>query len=138
VTPPARTARGYDRDMPSQARPQRAAFWLATGAVAWAVAFTAWVLTAPFYEPDGQTILAANDELTVRVALFVPLVISALVWLALHIGCRNGSRWARRLGLAAACILLVFSFLTGFTIGTFVLPGAIALTAAAALARRTC
>lgn len=60
-------------------------------------------------------------------------VISALVWLALHIACRNDSRAARALGLAAASILLVFAILTGFTIGTFVLPGAVALTVAAAL-----
>ncbi len=119
--------------MGSSLRPHRAAFWLATAAVAWAVAFTVWVLTAPFYEPGGETILAANEELSVRIALFVPVVISALVWLALHIACRNDSRAARSLGLAAAAILLVFAILTGFTIGAFVLPGAIALTAAATL-----
>lgn len=119
--------------MGSTRRSHRAAFWLATGAVAWAAAFTAWVLTASVYEPGGETILAANEELTVRVALFVPLVSSGLVWLALHIACRNDNRPARSLGLAVASILVVFAILTGFTIGTFVLPGAIALTAAAAL-----
>jgi hypothetical protein len=61
------------------------------------------------------------------------VVASALVWLTLHVACRSDSRAARSLGLAAASILLVFAILTGFTIGTFVLPGAIALTAAAAL-----
>lgn len=91
------------------------------------------VRKASVYEPGGETILAANEELTVRIALFVPLVISGHVWLALHIACRNDNRRARSLGLAAAAILLVLAILTGFTIGTFVLPGAIALTAAAAL-----
>ena len=119
--------------MSSSLRPRRAAFWLATGAVAWAAMLTVWVLTASFYEPGGETILAANDELSVRIALFVPVVVSAFVWLTLHIACRNDSRAARSLGLATASILLVFAILTGFTIGLFVLPGAIALTAAAAL-----
>jgi hypothetical protein len=123
----------YDRAMASPLRTRRAAFWLATGAVAWAAAFTVWVLTASFYQPGGETILAANDELIVRIALFVPLVTSAIVWLALHVACRNDNRAARSLGLTAASILLVFAILTGFTIATFVLPGAIALTAAAAM-----
>jgi hypothetical protein len=97
------------------------------------VGFTAWVLTASFYEPGGETILAVNEELTVRVALFTPLVLSALVWVALHVACRNGSRAARTCGLVGACLLLFFSLLTGFTIGAFVLPGAVALTAAAVM-----
>jgi hypothetical protein len=119
--------------MSSSLRPRRAAFWLATGAVAWAIGFTAWVLTASVYEPGGETILAANEELIVRIAVFAPLVTSALVWLALHIACRDANRVARSVGLAAASTLLVFALLTGFTIGMFVLPGAIALTAAAAM-----
>lgn len=109
------------------------AFWLATGAVAWASGATAWVLTASFYEPGGETILEANDELTVRVALFVPVVASALVWLALHIACRRRRPAARRSGVVVASLLLCFALLTGFTIGLFFLPGAIALTAAAML-----
>ena len=43
---------------------------LATGAVVWAAGFTAWVLTAPGYS-DGQTILEANPEATVWVAVTV-------------------------------------------------------------------
>jgi FtsH-binding integral membrane protein len=117
----------------SEARPRRAAFWLATGAVAWAAGFTAWVLTASFYEPGGETILEANDEPIVRVALLVPLVTSAFVWLALHVACRDGRRAARTAGLVAASVLVAFALLTGFTIGTFFLPGAIALTVAAAI-----
>lgn len=119
--------------MGSEPRPRRTAFWLATGAVAWALAVTIWMLNASFYEPGGETILEANDELLVRVALAVPVLASALVWLALHIACRGGRRSARTLGLAGASLLLGFALLTGFTIGTFFLPGAIALTAAAVL-----
>lgn len=119
--------------MRSRARSTTAAFWLASGAVAWAGAFTAWVLTASVYEPGGETILEANEELVVRVAVLAPLVTSALVWWALHVACRDGNRSARRWGLAAATLLLGFALLTGFTIGMFVLPGALALTVAAAL-----
>ena len=119
--------------MDTYVRPRRAAFWLATAAVAWSVGFTVWVLTASFYEPGGETILEANDELTVRVALLLPAAISALVWLALHIACRDGRRRPRTVGLAGASMLLGFALLTGFTIGMFVLPGAIALMAAAVM-----
>jgi hypothetical protein len=97
----------------------------------WAAGFTLWVLTASFYEPSGQTILQANPELAVRVALLLPVVLSVLVWLALHVARRDGRRGARALGLTGATVLLCFSLLTGFTIGLFVLPGAIALTVAA-------
>lgn len=117
--------------MEIHSRPPRAAFWLATGAVAWAAAFTAWAMTAAVYAPGGQTILDANDELAVRLALAAPLVVSALVWLVLHVACRRRSRAARGVGRAAAWMLVGFSVLTGFTIGMFVLPGAIALTAGA-------
>ena len=113
--------------------PRRTAFWLATGAVAWALGATGAMLTAPFYQPGGETILQANAELTVRVALLVPVVASALVWLALHIACRDGRPAARRAGLAVASLLLFFALLTGFTIGLFFLPGAVALTAAAVM-----
>ena len=119
--------------MRSRARPIAAAFWLASGAVAWAGAFTAWVLTTSVYGPGGETILEANEELSVRIAVFAPLVTSAFVWWALHVACRDGNRSARRWGLAAASLLLGFALLTGFTIGMFFLPGALALTVAAAM-----
>jgi len=121
--------------MHPDARPCRGPFWIATGAVVWALGFTVWVLTAPFYEPGGETILEVNEELSVRVALLLPAVISALVWLALRAACRGGWRGApaRAMGLTGASVLLFFALLTGFSIGLFVLPGAIALTAAAVM-----
>jgi hypothetical protein len=119
--------------MHARLRSAPTAFWLASGAVAWMAAFTVWVLTASVYEPSGQTVLQANDELSVRLVVFAPLVLSALAWLALHRACLRGSRAARTLGSGAASLLLAFAVLTGFTIGTFFLPGAIALAVAAAL-----
>jgi hypothetical protein len=91
------------------------------------------VLTASFYEPGGQTILEANEELSVRVALFVPALASVTAWLALHIACRDGKRAPRMTGLVVGSLLVLFTLITGFTIGTFFLPGAIALTVAAAV-----
>ena len=117
--------------MGSKVRQPRTAFWLASIAVAWALGATVWVLTASFYEPGGQTILEANEELSVRVALFVPAVASVAVWLALRIACRDGKRAPRMTGLVVGLLLVLFTLITGFTIGSFFLPGAIALTVAA-------
>ena len=96
----------------------------------WAAGFTAWVLTAAVYS-DGQTILQANPEPVVRVAVALPLAASALVWVLLNAACRTNSRWARTSGIVAASVLVLFALVTGFTIGLFVLPGAVALVTAA-------
>ena len=71
--------------------------------------------------PVDRTCRLGRD---VRVALLMP---------ALHIACRDGRRGPRTIGLAGAWVLLGFALLTGFTIGMFVQPGAVALTAAAVM-----
>ena len=116
--------------MASRLHRGRLAFALATGAVVWAAGFTAWALTASAYS-DGQTILEANPETTVRVAVALPLVASALVWVLLSAACRTNRAWARTCGIVAASFLVFFAVVTGFTIGLFVLPGAVALMVAA-------
>jgi hypothetical protein len=108
------------------------AFALATAAVAWAAAFTWWALTASVYS-DGQTILEANPEAVVRVALAAPLAVSAVAWLALHVACHRASRSAYALGLVLATVLTLFALVAGFSIGLAVLPGAAALLVAAIL-----
>ena len=110
----------------------RLAFALATAAVGWAALFTWWALTASVYS-DGQTILDANPEPIVRVAIALPLGISAAVWLSLRAACRHDSVFAHRLGVGLASVLLVLAVLTGFSIGMAVLPGAVALMSAAAI-----
>jgi hypothetical protein len=112
------------------ARRGRIAFALATAAVVWAAGFTAWALTASTYS-DGQTILEANPETTVRVAIAIPLAVSAIVWVLLSAACRGRQPWARTTGLVTAGLLVFFAVITGFTIGLFVLPGAVALLTAA-------
>ena len=90
--------------MATRAHRGRLAFALATGAVVWAAGFTVWALTASVYS-DGQTILEANPE--------------------------TNRGWARTSGIVAASFLVFFAVVTGFTIGLFVLPGAVALMVAA-------
>ena len=82
---------------------------------------------------DGQTILGANAEPAVQVAIAIPLVVTAVVWVALHIACRTNSRRSRRFGLVLASVLVVFAVISGFSIGMFVFPGAVALVVAAAV-----
>jgi hypothetical protein len=113
-----------------------AAFGLATAGVALAAAFTWWALTASAYSPGGETILEENPEATVRVALALPLATSLLVWIALHVACRRGSRAARAIGLTLAWLLVAFSVIGGFTIGMAVMPCAVALTVAAMMTPR--
>jgi hypothetical protein len=109
-----------------------AAFVLASAALAWAAGFVVWALYAPAYS-SGETIPDVNPEPAVKAAIALPLLVSAVVWMALRTACRHDSRAARRLGTAVAWLLVAFSIVTGFSIGLIVLPGAVALAAAAAL-----
>ncbi|MEA2136333.1 MAG: hypothetical protein QOC68_4242 [Solirubrobacteraceae bacterium] len=110
----------------------RKAFWLATAAVMCAAAFTLWALLASAYS-SGQTILEANSDLSVRVAVAAPLLVTSTAWLLLHVACRFDLTWARRTASTLAWLLVVFSVIAGFSIGLFVLPGAVALVVAAGL-----
>lgn len=97
-----------------------------------AAAFTVWALFAPGYS-SGETILEANPELSVRVAVAVPLLVTSTVWLLLHVACRFDAIWARRAALIVAWLLVAFAVVTGFSIGLLVLPGAVVLVLAASL-----
>jgi hypothetical protein len=107
-------------------------FWLANLAVVWAALFTAWALFESAYS-SGETILEENPERLVLVAVAAPLVLASAVWLLLHVACRFDAIWARRAASVLAWLLVAFAVITGFSIGLFVLPAAIALVAAAAL-----
>jgi hypothetical protein len=108
------------------------AFGMATAAVACAAAFTVWALTASVYS-SGDTILEANPEFVVRIALALPLLVTAGVWILLHLACRLNLRWAKATGTAIASLLAAFAVVTGFTIGMFVMPAALLLLLAALL-----
>ena len=109
----------------------RAAFALATAAVVFAAAFTVWALTAGAYSSAGQTLVEANDELTVRLAIAAPLAVTTAVWLLLHAACRRNLASARSTELWIAWLLVAFSIISGFSIGLFVMPAALLLAAAA-------
>src|SRR5918999_2015792 len=108
----------------------RSGFWLATTAVLFAAAFTLAALMAPAYS-SGETLLEANPELLARIAIALPLAITAGVWWLLHVACRHGRRLARGVALSVAWTLVVFAVLTGFSIGLAVMPIAIVLVLAA-------
>jgi hypothetical protein len=105
-------------------------FWLANLAVAWAAFLTAWATFGSAYSP-GESVLEENPDAIVAVA--APLVLAAIVWVLLHLACRYDARWARRAATGLAWLLVAFAVITGFSIGLFVLPVAVALVAAAAL-----
>ena len=107
-------------------------FWLANLAVVWAALFTAWALFGSAYS-SGETILEENPERLVLVAVAAPLVLASAVWLLLHVACRFDATWARRAASAVAWLLVAFALITGFSIGLFVLPGAVLLVVAASL-----
>jgi hypothetical protein len=124
----------------------RAAFGLTAAAVLWSAALVVAAFTVPFYsgarvEPDGtttrtsETLVGANGLYAAGLVAFV-LLVAATVWWALHRTCtRPGSR-ARSLAWALTSLLLFFCLLTGFTIGPFVVPAALALVGACLLTPR--
>jgi hypothetical protein len=98
--------------------------------VACAVAFTLWALTARVYS-SGESLLEANPEVTVRLAVALPLLITGGVWMLLHLACRSNARWAKTAATGIALVLVAFAAVTGFSIGMFVMPGALVLFLAA-------
>ena len=108
----------------------RHGLYLANTALFLAAVFTGWALFAPQYS-SGETILEANAELTVRLAIAFPLAVTLAVWLLLHVACRHDLRWARAVAAGIAWLLVAFAVVTGFSIGLFVLPIACVLVAAA-------
>jgi len=103
---------------------------MATAAVACAAAFTVWARTASVYS-SGETILEANREFSVRLALAIPLLVTTGVWMLLHIACRSNVAWAKGAATTIASLLVAFAVLTGFSIGMFVMPAALLLLLAA-------
>ncbi len=106
------------------------AFAAATLAVACAGAFTVWAHTASAYS-DGQTILEANPGIGSELLIAMPLAVTALGWLLLHLACRYDRQEARTAGLTLAWLMVGFSIISGFSIGMFVMPAALAFVIAA-------
>jgi hypothetical protein len=60
-------------------------------------------------------------------------LLTSTVWILLRVACRSNATWARRAASIVAWLLVAFALITGFSIGLFVLPGAVLLVVAASL-----
>ncbi|MGI8903971.1 MAG: hypothetical protein ACR2IP_10015 [Solirubrobacteraceae bacterium] len=81
----------------------------------------------------GAATLTNDNGARILAPLAVPAVLTVMAWIALHHQSALHSRAARRAAWIAIGLLVLFSLLTGFSIGLFVLPTAALLIAAAAL-----
>lgn len=77
--------------------------------------------------------LVEENGLAVVIPLAVPVLLTVLVCVALHLKCSRGQSCGDRIAWAAIAALIVFSLLTALSVGPFVLPVAVLLAAAAAL-----
>ena len=55
------------------------------------------------------------------------------MWVLLHVACRFDATGAKGAALTVAWLLVAFALITGFSIGLFVVPGAVMLVIAASL-----
>jgi multisubunit Na+/H+ antiporter MnhG subunit len=123
------------------------AFGLGAGAVAWATALVVVAFTVPSYSgescqvtPGGaptcssasQTLFAVNGWWVVELLVGVTLVAAIALW-ALHMRCSRPSTGATTAATCCIVGLFAFSVVSGFSIGLFVLPVVLLLTASARL-----
>ena len=119
------------------------AFGLAASAVGWALALVAASFVAPAYQgsecgPGGDctsssaTLFAVNGWWVVELLGGVALVTTLAFW-ALHRRCATESQTAATVATSCIVLLTAFSWLTGFSIGFFVFPVVLLLTASAVL-----
>jgi len=124
-----------------RSRQGRQAFWLTTAAFAWSAALLGAAFLLPVYGASGASstgthwsgslTLVAVNGLGVLVAVAVPVLISALVWVALHRKCSRGGRMAGRLAWALVVVLALGCLVTAASIGLLVVPVVFLLACAA-------
>lgn len=121
------------------------AFWLAAAAFAWSLSLIAAAIAIPMYRgtiatsgggvsATSATLPAQNGPL-VLVPVGVPVVLTALIWLALHRKCARNSRVASVAASAGIALLAAFTVVAMFSIGVFVLPVTLLLACSASLTR---
>ena len=136
------------------ARRGRWAFGLTAGAFAWALAMIPAAFLLPVYGTEAVTnavssssgttvsvaqhgsatlvaVNGASAQLLIVVAL--PAVLAMVAWFGLHRVCARGSAPGRRVAAAAICVLAALTFLTGFSIGSEMLPVLVLLVVARSL-----
>jgi membrane protease YdiL (CAAX protease family) len=67
-------------------------------------------------------VLLANEDSDALPALFVPLVLALVAFAGLSAKCTSGSLFGERSAIVSLALLVVFTVLTGFSIGILVLP----------------
>jgi hypothetical protein len=100
----------------------------ARGSIAFMLASAALCATAAASYVSA-TIIASEEDASM-VWAGVPLVLCATAWLALHRRCNTGSRAATVLAHVVVGLMVVFWFITGFSIGLFFTPAVGLLLAA--------
>jgi len=117
----------------------RWAFGLTVAAFAWAVALVVGAVLVPVYDVEDSSsgsssaTLVGENGLGVLLPVAFPVVVAAVVWVALHRKCSRGSRPAEVVAWVLVGVLLLGCMLAMLTIGIFVLPVAVLLAVAAVL-----
>ena len=124
-------------------RQGRYAFWLTSVAVVWSAALVGGAFTVPVYSSSGTSstgahvsgslTLVAVNGLGVLVPIGIPLLISALVWFALHRKCSRGGRFAGYLAWMLVAVLALGCVVAAASIGLLIVPVALLLGRAAAI-----
>lgn len=125
------------------ARQGRQAFWLTSAGVAWSAALVGGAFTLPVYSSSatsstganvsGSLTLVAVNGLGVLVPVGIPLLISALVWFALHRKCSRGGPFAGYLAWLLVVVLALGCVVAAASIGLLIVPVALLLGRAAAI-----
>jgi hypothetical protein len=125
------------------ARQGRQAFWLTCAAVAWSAALVGGAFTLPVYGSSGSSstgahfsgslTLVAVNGLGVLVPVGIPLLISAMVWFALHHKCSRGGASAGYLAWMLVAVLALGCATAAASIGLLIVPVALLLACAAAI-----
>jgi hypothetical protein len=124
-------------------RQGRRAFWFTAAALMWSAALVAAAFLLPVYgtsetssagthSSTSLTLVAVNG-LGVLVPTAIPLLISAIVWVALHHECSHGGSIARYVAWALVMMLALGCLIGLASIGLFVIPVTLLLARAAAL-----
>jgi hypothetical protein len=97
---------------------------------AWGVALIAGALILPVY---GSATLVAENGSGVLIPVAIPALVSAAVWVALHVKCSRGGHSAEVVAWLLITALFLFCLVAVFSIGALVLPVAALLAAAAVM-----
>jgi hypothetical protein len=123
-----------------QSRRGRAAFFLATGGVACALAVLPLAFLAPVYSGESSssagTVATTNtlvgvNGMWVIWLLCIPVFLALTSWTGLHFRCSRGSGWGTRVAWSSVMLLWAFAVIGGASVGFFLIPAALLLVVAA-------